>query len=454
MASRALAQKPDNDTITTPVEALSPTEGPSPLTKQYVIPPRPKPGRKPATDTPPTRRKAQNRAAQRAFRERRAAKVNELEDELNEMRKEHEAELAQLRRESDLRLRDANLFHRSSAQSLANEIAALREKSTTLEAMLSGSRTGTISDEEAQRSYQTPPAIQDGCGNCTTDSRCQCVEDAFEVNVAAEQKRPPSPHLIPETAKRQRTFQPEELEIDFTTLTAPVLPSVRKLSISTSQIEPCGFCSDGRACICAEIAADHTQPAIVETKIADPSPIDGNSSCENGPGSCGTCKTNPTVSIMCQALNASQSPEMRYRSPKPPDPAPCALGEACCRVSSTIAEARAQDNGTDGGSNQLIRGPTLSCADAFETLSQHKAFDQASQELGTWLPMLKTVPTRPHNQNERPGEEESLPIQAQAVDASQSISTTIAGMTGFEIEAASVLSVLSFYERKYGTDRP
>ncbi|EPQ66639.1 hypothetical protein BGT96224_4650 [Blumeria graminis f. sp. tritici 96224] len=37
--------------------------------KEWVIPPRPKPGRKPATDTPPTKRKAQNRAAQRAFRD-------------------------------------------------------------------------------------------------------------------------------------------------------------------------------------------------------------------------------------------------------------------------------------------------------------------------------------------------------------------------------------------------
>ena len=53
-------------------------------TKEWVIPPRPKPGRKPATDTPPTKRKAQNRAAQRAFRERRAARVGELEEQLEE----------------------------------------------------------------------------------------------------------------------------------------------------------------------------------------------------------------------------------------------------------------------------------------------------------------------------------------------------------------------------------
>ena len=53
--------------------------------KEWVVPPRPKPGRKPATDTPPTKRKAQNRAAQRAFRERRAARVGELEEQLEEL---------------------------------------------------------------------------------------------------------------------------------------------------------------------------------------------------------------------------------------------------------------------------------------------------------------------------------------------------------------------------------
>lgn len=82
---------------------ISPMPGPpvakapiSMTTKEWVIPPRPKPGRKPATDTPPTKRKAQNRAAQRAFRERRAARVGELEEQLEAEREEHEAAQAAL----------------------------------------------------------------------------------------------------------------------------------------------------------------------------------------------------------------------------------------------------------------------------------------------------------------------------------------------------------------------
>lgn len=82
---------------------ISPMPGPpvakapmSMTTKEWVIPPRPKPGRKPATDTPPTKRKAQNRAAQRAFRERRAARVGELEEELEAEKTEHEKALQAL----------------------------------------------------------------------------------------------------------------------------------------------------------------------------------------------------------------------------------------------------------------------------------------------------------------------------------------------------------------------
>ncbi len=58
--------------------------------KAWVLPPRPKPGRKPSADAPGTKRKAQNRAAQRAFRERRATKVAELEEKIKGIVREKE----------------------------------------------------------------------------------------------------------------------------------------------------------------------------------------------------------------------------------------------------------------------------------------------------------------------------------------------------------------------------
>src|SRR5258708_39312217 len=87
---------------THPAIAIKPEPGvqtPTIVTrKEWVVPPRPKPGRKLATDTPPTRRKAQNRAAQRAFRERRAARVGELEEELDDTREEQHRREAEMRK--------------------------------------------------------------------------------------------------------------------------------------------------------------------------------------------------------------------------------------------------------------------------------------------------------------------------------------------------------------------
>lgn len=50
--------------------------------RNWVLPPKPKPGRKPLQST--SEREARNRATQRAFRERRKALITELRDELHE----------------------------------------------------------------------------------------------------------------------------------------------------------------------------------------------------------------------------------------------------------------------------------------------------------------------------------------------------------------------------------
>ncbi|KAK9389788.1 hypothetical protein V1515DRAFT_583904 [Lipomyces mesembrius] len=75
--------KPDTPTDMAVMNCIRPS-------KEWVLPPRPKPGRKPSTEAPPTKRKAQNRAAQRAFRDRRAARVVELEERLQELESEKE----------------------------------------------------------------------------------------------------------------------------------------------------------------------------------------------------------------------------------------------------------------------------------------------------------------------------------------------------------------------------
>ncbi|WYZ38186.1 hypothetical protein EsH8_III_000100 [Colletotrichum jinshuiense] len=246
-----------------------PTEAPpkmSMTTKEWVIPPRPKPGRKPATDTPPTKRKAQNRAAQRAFRERRAARVGELEEQLDEIREGHE------KTEKDLKDR---------VHGLEMELQSFKSRCLVLENMLDRERKDRVKAEtelEGQKrrwSEQTPaprrlpsphrrdsqithheqpptPSVghsnqpfsisqivspQDsthmedspapfgcgscgpegcacasdilsdtvtGCGRCTLGGRCECLEETIKSAIISDLKRAPSPSAVTSNEKRTR----------------------------------------------------------------------------------------------------------------------------------------------------------------------------------------------------------------------------------------------------------
>lgn len=65
-----------------------------PTSRTHTIPPRAKPGRKPMKDEPENKRKLQNRQAQRAFRDRRAQKIEVMEKEFEEERQQFRNDLA------------------------------------------------------------------------------------------------------------------------------------------------------------------------------------------------------------------------------------------------------------------------------------------------------------------------------------------------------------------------
>ncbi|WFC99659.1 hypothetical protein MYAM1_002404 [Malassezia yamatoensis] len=85
--------------------------------KEWVLPARGKPGRKPAAEVPLTKRKAQNRASQRAFRERRQSYLTELEQKV----KQYEAQEI-----------DANIQMQRIALQCREEAAQLRQKNEAL----------------------------------------------------------------------------------------------------------------------------------------------------------------------------------------------------------------------------------------------------------------------------------------------------------------------------------
>ena len=67
---------------------------------------------------------------------------------------------------------------------------------------------------------------------------------------------------------------------------------------------------------------------------------------------------------------------------------------------------------------------TLTCADAYTTLSRHPAYEKASGEIATWMPKL-------HASDTVPGVEQK-------------------GRPAMEIDAANVMAVLKDLDRRFG----
>jgi hypothetical protein len=88
-AASSSARSPSFEATVSPSAGAGPTAGNlGPLTQQILLPPRKQPGRKRATEEPVDKRTAQNRTAQRAYRERRAQIEEEQRQRLNELENE------------------------------------------------------------------------------------------------------------------------------------------------------------------------------------------------------------------------------------------------------------------------------------------------------------------------------------------------------------------------------
>ena len=529
--SRALAPLPlPLSSITTNAphiasSSASPTSAQSLTAKKWVVPPRPKPGRKPATDTPPTKRKAQNRAAQRAFRERRAAKVGELEEQMEELEHEHEAvveglraDIAELESRFDQQLRDRVGAYETEVRSLESEIGAWRERCHELGSLLdeerrrregierelavakgeavrlpsrlvrSGEASNLKSNDsnDAQQAYQTPEELTDGCWRCSSGARCQCIEEAFNIEASTEEtessKRPSSPSTQTSDSNKRTKIKlddsTDELEIDFTT--RPTLPSFSSgltngsltSTVAIPLSESCGFCQDGSACLCAELAAEQQVSKESEARLLSPPrelskpQCTANNSCSKAscltaPGTCVQCRSNPESTLFCKSLAARRASQIPSRPITSLVTAtqlePCAAGAACCRISSTLANLPPIK---DTPSYRSSNGPTISCADAFTTLSRHPAYERATKDLDEWLPRLTTLPGQSHAhpasallRTGRTAVEVAIEPEPEILAGTGELKADDQkGRTAFEIEAASVMGVLRFFDRRFGRD--
>jgi hypothetical protein len=483
-------------------------------TKEWILPPRPKPGRKPATDTPPTKRKAQNRAAQRAFRERRAARVGELEEQLKETEEDRQkrekamrdqindqndqiARLeAEVQRFSDetrawhnryIDMERKLSFEKQEKEAVINELGYLRNGARSR-----GTDAVPLPPRRQQKSR--PPAVSQsnnqntsiieplGCGGCTTTSNCVCVETAMDIAASGcggctsttscacleetlkgpniesthilDHKRPRSPHQDTYDNKRLRhSVEQIPLEVDFTQQFASKPAHTEQKSSqdilnllnpqSRSGAESCGFCDEGTYCVCAEAALASEReaenrlapllnevtppPSDTDVTIPDSNPLKlpslypnhrmhhalkpviapTENPCANGPGSCRQCQEDPKSGLFCRSLAA-----MRASSSSSSElPSGCcggaSSGGGCCKSIQTLPAAAE---------------PSLSCAETYKTLASHRNFEQASDDLGNWLPKLHAATPR------------------------------YPGRAPLDIEAASVMNVIKYFDVRFGRD--
>lgn len=525
-------------------------------TKEWVVPPRPKPGRKPATDTPPTKRKAQNRAAQRAFRERRAARVGDLEEQLDEFREEREkterglkdkihsleldvqsyrskcsllenllererqerirveSEAENLRRRQELHVSTnnhprANNFpnsrhsqaffesgngqyshaHHTSTASESRPAARSATQSCAISQIISPQDdTDSLPEptdltcghcqpegpcacaEEALQSVHTS-----GCGGCGPGTGCQCLDEVLNTPEPPPQpKRASSPSNPVPCGKRMRPAPrepPAAIEMDFThifkkesatqfraevqTRLPSEVPADAMPRVTVPPKDSCGFCTEGSYCVCADTtlpksssimdttSSTTTLPSIFsqENQVLSPppepegvpapmeitstgavkirprqklptSPVTKSRCGPGGPGTCAQCVADPQSGLFCRTLAAMNDSKGGSAGGCCGGGGP---GGGCCKSKK--------------GGGQPIG---ISCADTYKTLSSHRNFDQAFEEIGTWLPKLKVV----EKPGERGEEEEESP-----------------GKSAVEIDAASIMTTLKFLDVRFRKNR-
>jgi len=283
-------------------------------------------------------------------------------------------------------------------------------------------RSRYVSEQTEERLEMNGPGGEDEggeqismmCGRCSIETRCQCIEEAFDMGnivddaTAPAFKRPHSPQSSKDNKRvRQSPDDNGITEIDFTSQFANQRPPAFTTSTSAASstipaIAPpdrCGFCSDDTPCICAEMAKERTRhnqdtkpmpplPPAVRQQLTNGSTA--SNPCSNGPGTCPQCLSNPTSALFCKSVAANRFSIFNNATPTDPTSTP---------------------------------PPALTCADAFTALSQHPAFSAATNEFNTWIPQLNAIPK----------------------------ASDVPERTAFDIEAASVMAVLKLFDRRFGS---
>ncbi|KAL0951050.1 hypothetical protein HGRIS_007790 [Hohenbuehelia grisea] len=259
--------------------------------KEWVIQPKPKPGRKPKKDSVPVPkddddaegkgRRVQNRAAQRAFRERKQSQLAELQArvlsyEQGEIERNVALQnIAKRLKEENEKLRAENQLLKEKLAILENESEYGRDNDKKRGRDLSPaeSSTGQSTRKRTRRASETPFA----------------APPAFPASYITSIPSPPSMASSPDSNGTCDTrFSPQPLEShisdtphDGVILSAFFDYATNAKSTAINKFEPgvfpsfdCGLCTDSTPCVCRELAMQQVASAgNLKMEAFDQTPI-------------------------------------------------------------------------------------------------------------------------------------------------------------------------------------
>lgn len=333
-------------------------------TKEWVLPARGKPGRKPSTAVPPTKRKAQNRESQRAFRERRQAYVTELENKVAQFEaREIEANVQLQRlawkcREEAEALQDQNVKLAARCEQLEHQVSVLqlqlqartprdrpsspqREDSAAPDAAPMAQRSTAASPPDSAPSTQAPawtapaassaapvaplpaPTLVDdddddgpqwddaSCGFCTDASVCVCRGEArLDMDSACDTPPTPSAPNAP-NAPSAAPNAPSAAHAPPNAARLPALPAKPKARLwAWSLAEPARVAATRPSAMPYALRRPRalpTRPRLWSvTSVRTPSSPDAAASppeCTGDPRHCRACQSDSALQAFCGAVS-------------------------------------------------------------------------------------------------------------------------------------------------------
>ncbi|EMR10260.1 hypothetical protein PNEG_01526 [Pneumocystis murina B123] len=369
------------------------------ISKDWSLPPRIKPGRKPSEEPPLTKRKAQNREAQRAFRERRAIRVLELETTIKQQR-DHMEKLKQeyLGKIQFIVLENEKLKRKN--KQLEEQIIYLKSNFEKAKSYLDfntdvffpfskedHSNTASICDYSNLIIGESVPLKKKNTSRKTKDMELDDVlfhkkvvkESGFTHNVESKDLYNDLGLLVHQ--KNSETNYRDQINTD-SSLSSLFVPK----NDSTMEENDCGFCiGNPDLCLCLQsqnLNNEMTNTTEVDKYILPPILIDNNDEKmaekiqkdvekteklkilepssytiknEYEPGSCAQCKADSLSMLFCKTFAS----RINYN-----------------RVSfkSYKDEEKYNCNTNTLTNNSLNNNNFLSCSAAYKTLSQHEKF--------------------------------------------------------------------------------